>query len=175
MEGSDKSSQVESDSGGDSGSEQVNSRNDGGDESSQQNGEESRDESREESAARSSEGGLERPNSNFRNFSNETLGNNVEVELSDSSDKHKSEPYKPSDPDGIEASKSSGIAKETLDYAKRVVVDCSKEEKLRTPQVVDSASVGKSTGGGIALRCADKGIQYKRKRYAMDMYFDTSL
>ncbi|KAM7502132.1 hypothetical protein LguiB_001036 [Lonicera macranthoides] len=159
VEGSDKSSQVETDSGGDSGSEQVDSRNDGSDESSQQIGEESRDESREESAARSSEGGLERPNSNFRNFANETLGNN-----SDSSDKRKCKPYKPSDPNGIEASKSSGIAKEALDYAKRIVVDCSKEEKLRTPQVVDSASVGKSTGGGIALRSADKGIQYKRKR-----------
>lgn len=79
-----------------------------------------------------------------------------------------------SDGNGIKASNSGGIVEKTIADAEKLLVDFSAEEKLQTPELVGSASTGKSLGDGIDLETNDNTIPSKRKRDQMVMDFDTS-
>uniref|UniRef100_A0A5B7AM86 Putative helicase protein MOM1 isoform X1 n=1 Tax=Davidia involucrata TaxID=16924 RepID=A0A5B7AM86_DAVIN len=163
LERRDKLSQADSSNGRGSVSKQVEDGEDGDDECSGMVVVEVR-----EDVERTSEGALERSSSSLRN-----LG---EVELSYSSRKHSctEEPIDLSNGDGLNASKSGGTVKETLDDAQRVQADCSPMEKFQTLELLGSTSIGRSRDHDIDLGTGDSVRPSKRKRYVVDMDSDTS-
>ncbi|KAA8544079.1 hypothetical protein F0562_021744 [Nyssa sinensis] len=102
---------------------------------------------------RTCEGAPERTNFSLKNFDTETSGDHYEVELSCSNQKHSctEEPCEPSDGDGLNAPKSDGTGKQTLDGAQRIQVDCSATKKLQTPVLVGSTLIGRSLDCNINL------------------------
>ncbi|XP_057484469.1 helicase protein MOM1-like isoform X1 [Actinidia eriantha] len=166
LERPNKLSQVDSNCCGGSLFEQVKDVEDGGEECSEGMG----GHLRVECTERASEKILGRSVSGLKNLETEALGNHGEVEVSCTSQKSSSsaEHSNPSDGDGFNDSKSGQRLKATIDDAERVQVDCSSVEKSRTPELVDSACMGRINDGDIDEKIGDR-VAAKRKRHSVQM------
>lgn len=84
-------------------------------------------------------------------------------------------PFVVSDEDVVKASDKGGIVEETSVDAEKLLVECSTEEQLQNPELVGSASMGKSLDDGIELGTGGNATPAKRKRHQMVMDFDASV